>query len=98
MEIPDCRVLAHGTSDLLVEIGVMSFDGIQLLVDGHNNAGSSGGPVVFKPMGNEKDVWKIAGAVYAYQIEDIAYFTESCHPFHVKAATRNAAKLPPPGA
>ena len=27
-----------------------------------------------------------------------AYFTESCHPFHVKAATRNAAKLPPPGA
>ena len=27
-----------------------------------------------------------------------AYFTESCHPFHVKAATRHAAKLPPPGA
>ena len=31
-------------------------------------------------------------------IQCIAYFTESCHPFHVKAATRNAAKLPPPGA
>ena len=27
-----------------------------------------------------------------------AYFTESCHPFHVKAATRNVAKLPPSGA
>ena len=34
----------------------------------------------------------------SYKPEEIAYFTESCHPFHVKAATRNAAKLPPPGA
>ena len=30
--------------------------------------------------------------------KQIAYFTEVCHPFHVKVATRNAAKLPPPGA
>jgi hypothetical protein len=27
-----------------------------------------------------------------------AYSTEVCHPFHVKAATQTAAKLPPVGA
>ena len=43
-----------------------------LLVDGHNNAGFSGGPVVFKPLGNEEDVWKIAGVVSGYQIENMA--------------------------
>ena len=43
-----------------------------LLVDGHNNAGFSGGPVVFKPLENEEDVWKIAGVVSGYQIENMA--------------------------
>ena len=28
----------------------------------------------------------------------IAYSTETCHPFHVKAATQTGAKLPPVGA
>ena len=43
----------------------------RLLVDGHNNKGFSGGPVVFKPMGNGKDVWKIAGVVCAYYAEKV---------------------------
>ena len=52
-------------------------------------------------------VREIDGAVPVFPIREdgkhmnwglTAYFTESCHPFHVKAATRNAAKLPPPGA
>ena len=42
-----------------------------LLVDGHNNGGFSGGPVVFKPLGIGKGVWKIAGIISAYQIENI---------------------------
>ena len=31
-------------------------------------------------------------------VELLAYSTEACHPFHVKAATQTAAKLPPIGA
>ena len=43
----------------------------RLLVDGHNNKGFSGGPVVFKPLGDGKDVWKMAGVVSGY-------YTEKC--------------------
>lgn len=32
-----------------------------LLVDGHGNKGFSGGPVVFKPLGEKDGRWKIAG-------------------------------------
>ena len=42
-----------------------------LLVDGHNNGGFSGGPVVFKLLGSEKAVWKIAGVISGYQIEGV---------------------------
>ena len=42
-----------------------------LLVDGHNNAGYSGGPVVFKPLGNGQELWKIAGVISGYRIEDV---------------------------
>ena len=42
-----------------------------LLVDGHNNKGFSGGPVIFKPLDNGEDVWKIAGVISAYRIEDV---------------------------
>ena len=42
-----------------------------LLVDGHNNGGFSGGPVVFKPLGTGKEVWKIAGIISGYQIEGV---------------------------
>ena len=58
----------------LVKAGILSGVKIEetvsrLLVDGHNNAGFSGGPVVFKPLDNGKDVWKIAGVVSGYRIE-----------------------------
>ena len=42
-----------------------------LLVDGHNNGGFSGGPVVFKLLGSEKAVWKITGVISGYQIEGV---------------------------
>jgi len=32
------------------------------------------------------------------QLDWFAYSTETCHPFHVKAATQTGAKLPPIGA
>ena len=40
-----------------------------LLVDGHNNRGFSGGPVVFKPLGAGNEVWRIAGIISGYRIE-----------------------------
>ena len=60
----------------LVKAGVligMKFENkiSRLLVDGHNNKGFSGGPVVFKPLGDGKDVWKIAGVVRAYYTENV---------------------------
>ena len=40
-----------------------------LLVDGHNNRGFSGGPVVFKPLTGKRGVWKIAAVIRGYRIE-----------------------------
>ena len=42
-----------------------------LLVDGHNNRGFSGGPVVFRSPGDRQGVWKIAGVISSYQIESV---------------------------
>jgi len=39
----------------------------------------------------------LSGDIY-YVDSSGAYFTEVCHPFHVKVATHYTAKLPPPGA
>ena len=43
-----------------------------------------------------------AGAMDATTMREFnalcAYSTETCHPFHVKAATQTGAKLPPIGA
>ena len=59
----------------LVKGGILSgmkFDNkvSSLFVDGHNNRGFSGGPVVFKSLDSgQRGVWKIAGIVSGYQIE-----------------------------
>ena len=60
----------------LVKGGILSGMKIEkkmswLLVDGHNNGGFSGGPVVFRPLGNREGVWKIAGVISGYQIESM---------------------------
>ena len=41
----------------------------RLLVDGHNNSGFSGGPVIFRPLEATSDRWKIAGVISGYQTE-----------------------------
>ena len=41
-----------------------------LLVDGHNNAGFSGGPVIFKPLEGKIGIWKIAAVISGYRIEN----------------------------
>ena len=45
-----------------------------LWVDGHNNKGFSGGPIVFKPLGRQRgpsQPWKIAGVISGYVWEEI---------------------------
>jgi S1-C subfamily serine protease len=41
------------------------FDGPSMYLDGHNNPGFSGGPVVFKRPGNNQ--WQIAGVISGYR-------------------------------
>ena len=41
-----------------------------LLVDGHNNEGFSGGPVIFKPLKRKIERWKIAAVISGYQVEN----------------------------
>lgn len=38
----------------------------QLVLDGHNNAGFSGGPVVFQPVGRQNTGWQIAAVVEGF--------------------------------
>ena len=40
-----------------------------LLVDGHNNGGFSGGPVIFKSLYEKTEIWKIAGVISGYEPE-----------------------------
>jgi len=44
-----------------------------LFIDGFNNPGFSGGPVVFQPINNCETQWEVAGVVsgYRYQVEDV---------------------------
>ena len=42
-----------------------------LIVDGHNNGGFSGGPVIFRPLESADQTWKIAGVVARYQWEGV---------------------------
>ena len=42
-----------------------------LLVDGHNNGGFSGGPILFRPLGNKEGIWKVAGVISGYHVESV---------------------------
>lgn len=66
--------LIEGRNLPLVKAGILSGfkdeEGASwLLVDGHNNGGFSGGPVIFKPLEGNAKKWKIAGVISGYQIE-----------------------------
>ncbi len=66
----------------LVKSGVLSavlFDENEpvILLDGHNNPGFSGGPVIYVPPGMPEDQFNIAGIVSAYPTYREAVFDES---------------------
>lgn len=53
-----------------VKSGILSgatSNNTHFFVDGHNNRGFSGGPVVFKPVDNSSALFRVAGVVSGYQ-------------------------------
>ena len=53
----------------LVKKGIVSmFDGNIILLDGHNNPGFSGGPVVFHPNSHSNDL-SVAGVIAGYRFD-----------------------------
>lgn len=43
-----------------------------LVLDGHNNRGFSGGPVIFRPGGNQNENFKVLGVVSSYCLDNAA--------------------------
>jgi hypothetical protein len=68
-------------------LSCMEFDPIKrLYLDGHNNRGFSGGPVVFKPQASQE--FKLAGIVSGYRYaEEPIYQGETSLPFSVRENT-----------
>jgi hypothetical protein len=59
---------------------VSNFDADVFLLDGHNNPGFSGGPVVFKPIGSNE--FKVAGVISGFQsVEQPVFDGKSETPF-----------------
>lgn len=56
------------------------FDGTMYVLDGHNNPGFSGGPVVWKPSGNEE--FKVAAVISGYRyVDEPVYVGAGATPF-----------------
>ena len=57
-----------------------------IFLDGHNNPGFSGGPIIFKPPGS--GTWRIAGVVIGYPYDrDPVYQHDKATEFSIKANT-----------
>ena len=75
----------------LVKKGIVSAiftdqPGKYLLIDGHNNPGFSGGPVVFKPLGNNDFSVGAVISAYRYNVES-TYLNDTPTQLQVKAKT-----------
>lgn len=57
---------------ILSAIVAFNSNAVIMFIDGHNNKGFSGGPVVFKPSNEER--FRVVGVVRGYQPEDLPVF------------------------